>query len=1349
MGHEGYTCSKCNLKVHENCIKLVYVDCTQRRESGQKRRNQMSFSESFLQFAVHTRLTDIKRAYPQYLEHANEFFLKDKIDTFAEIKRVQQEYLSNGIPEVKTKLHLNIKYAKNLVAKDSGGTSDPYVTVYLGGAFSKKTQTQFKTLNPVWDEVLEFEYLNTAEGINGLNGETMNMSVVIVVRDEDVGITAKVGKFLANEGHFLGQVILNLNNLVLNCDQEYVLHKRTNADKINGTIVINATLVSNIFANEFTNKKFIPINSYLQQYAFLNRKIFKHIFEKNFNENDDNENWLLEYVASASSKKSIVNNECIYFQNRHFNQILRHFSNKYSINEIYMKIVHFNELYDYFIDLALIKRLQEKSFIKREITLYLGIFKFFNETVKYVYKYYQNLKLHQFNELFECLNNDYNALKEFNRKMLILPQKLLCLIVNYRSYYPFDMNMIQSAAGKSSVESQLIEFYEIVQLFFNSCLYLNKYYEETLEVDSDDNEKLKQIWFSLLKISDECKKEIMNFNFSVTNQLLVLELCVIESLKNFMTLWTYRLDELACQQNSPELVNDEVSFKRLRSYKLSIGSCIERIDDMFTLISDKIPEELNLQEKLFSCAFSPIIPQERFNFLCTKILMSYAFYELKEILEIDIQSLEKMRPEHIRAHINLYILVKDFYASRSDDIRLALQSKEFDKTFEKIFDAKLTSILNLEELCQLFQPFLLEFINLQDDQFIKYMNNMHEVEKLQDLIRKLSSNDKSKGSMRSHKIDLYELNPHLLDETVMKSIEKYYSPSITDLFTIFYEILKTIMHFHTSNTCLNAIHQASFARFVKNKILSYLILLKNEFYTINPHLESLAFNSSTFSLLKQKLNNSNINDLGQNVLSLILMNNFYKVLEFVNELELQLANGSNLDDTVRAQLKSLRSILNQDLFDMLKIYSLEYCVPITKACESISVQLNEKLGETYDDVDDMNILAFAANLISSALFDLLNDKFYICSHVLFEEIFKELLENTFKITIRIYEQSIVTKQSEVYWGEHAKNKQLQDSSFRIQVISKLLQLISSDKQNNKEDKELKISDNEKSTYKEIQYKAVKSGLDHIVDFFSADEILLNRNYLIKIKEYEEVLKSIELFLKSTNELIRLFINTQKSYQNLFDMKEYGKMHFLMELTQHPQHLNEFNFRLYIVEVRELDKTGFNIDSNKALPIIEVVAITSSQNENYKKKFFKACEFIKQDQVYTYSSNQFFEFKINLSKDCLSSKRCKIELLEHLREYELEFLVKDSLNGKNNIIGVAIVDLLDSFKSQLETENADELLRRDSYHLNISLDLWVPIKYRVQTDELGSKILQTLETHKKDKKAVEFINLKRSMRSIPL
>ena len=62
----------------------------------------------------------------------------------------------------KALLRVTIIRAKNLIAADRGGTSDPYIRVHIGsnpvpGPWCQKTEVKQKTLNPEWNESFEFK----------------------------------------------------------------------------------------------------------------------------------------------------------------------------------------------------------------------------------------------------------------------------------------------------------------------------------------------------------------------------------------------------------------------------------------------------------------------------------------------------------------------------------------------------------------------------------------------------------------------------------------------------------------------------------------------------------------------------------------------------------------------------------------------------------------------------------------------------------------------------------------------------------------------------------------------------------------------------------------------------------------------------------------------------------------------------------------------------------------------------------------------------------------------------------------------------------------------------------------
>ena len=77
----------------------------------------------------------------------------------------------------KGRLEVHVISARDLMAKDRGGTSDPYVLLELGKE-KHRTKTIKKTLNPSWDETFDFP---------GTLGELVAKPLTFKLYDQDTG----------------------------------------------------------------------------------------------------------------------------------------------------------------------------------------------------------------------------------------------------------------------------------------------------------------------------------------------------------------------------------------------------------------------------------------------------------------------------------------------------------------------------------------------------------------------------------------------------------------------------------------------------------------------------------------------------------------------------------------------------------------------------------------------------------------------------------------------------------------------------------------------------------------------------------------------------------------------------------------------------------------------------------------------------------------------------------------------------------------------------------------------------------------------------------------------------------
>lgn len=149
----------------------------------------------------------------------------DKVENYETI--LQRQKISKLLKYPFYQVDIHLRSASNLLAKDSCGTSDPYVKFKVGNQIIHKSRTIFKTLNPIWDEYFVVPVDDIFEPI------------VLKVYDHD----------LLFVDDYLGSTHIDLTKLEPNVstELELFLHENDDVEKANvdekwGKVVVSVKL---------------------------------------------------------------------------------------------------------------------------------------------------------------------------------------------------------------------------------------------------------------------------------------------------------------------------------------------------------------------------------------------------------------------------------------------------------------------------------------------------------------------------------------------------------------------------------------------------------------------------------------------------------------------------------------------------------------------------------------------------------------------------------------------------------------------------------------------------------------------------------------------------------------------------------------------------------------------------------------------------------------------------------------------------------------------------------------------------------------------------------------------------
>ncbi|XP_063432619.1 protein unc-13 homolog A-like isoform X5 [Mytilus trossulus] len=689
----------------------------------------------------------------------------------------------------------------------------------------------------------------------------------------------------------------------------------------------------------------------------------------------------------------------------------------------------------------------------------------------------------------------------------------------------------------------------------------------------------------------------------------VVKDCVIACIKStyqFLFDNCYELYQREFQEgNASESVNIDQegpsahSLEFWRKLIALIVSVIEEDRKCYTPVLNQFPSELNVGQVSASNMWT--------------LFAQDACYAL--------QVHEKERTCKSSEYMNLHFQVKQLYNKYVNDV------PQFKG--------------DIPEYPKWFVPFVLQWLNENDDVSMEYLHGAYD---------------------RDKKDDFQKSAEHAL-----------FSSSVVDVFTQLNQCSDVIKKLECPDPDIVKIYMQRFANTVNKVLLAYADIVSRDFdkYT---HRQKEACT---------------------------LMNNIQQ-LRVQLEKVFESMGGEKLDESAAQILNELQQKLNTVLDNLATTFAKSLESQIQQSMQELGALLAKVKGAgqvSLAQPSQRNNIQQESYTVLRPLMDVLDSSLQLFARVCEKTVLKRLLKELWRIVVYTMEKIVVLPPL-------SDPRQLiplpGTAQAKIEDVSRLfLNHVSQMPMNVP-----MIQDMSKEAEKNLSPKqcaVLDMALDTIKQFFHAGGQGLKKTFLDKSPELQSLRYALSLYTQTTDTLIKTFVSTQTSQDELGNKDPVGEVSIQVDLITHPG-TGEHKVTVKVVAANDLKWQT----SSMFRPFVEVIIIGPHLSDKRRKHSTKS-----KSNNWSPKFNETFQFILGNE--------------DEPDAYELHICVKDYCFAREDrLIGVAVMQL----KNIIEQG---------------SCACWCSLCPRIHLDETGWTILRILSQRTNDEVAKEFVKLKSEVR----